>query len=110
MRQTIARTVGIDICKARLDVHLLPDGIERQFTNDAKGLRDLTGWLAPLAPERIVYEATGAYHRQLERRLAERACRWSKSTRSAAARLPEPAVISPRPIGSTRPCLPDTLP
>lgn len=71
MRQTIARTVGIDICKARLDVHLLPDGIEQQFTNDAKGLRDLIHWLAPLSPERIVYEATGAYHRQLERRLAQ---------------------------------------
>lgn len=66
MTDTIARTAGIDICKDRLDVHLLPEGIDRQFANDAKGLRDLMRWLAPYAPERIVYEATGAYHRRLE--------------------------------------------
>jgi transposase len=71
MADTIPRTLGIDICKARLDVHLLPDGIDKQFANDASGLRALMRWLIPLAPERIVYEATGAYHRLLERMLGE---------------------------------------
>lgn len=69
MTDRIARTVGIDISKDRLDAHLLPEGTERQFANDAKGLRDLIGWIGPLAPTRIVYEATGAYHRRLERML-----------------------------------------
>jgi transposase len=69
MAQTIAPTVGVDISKDRLDVHLLPDGVERQFANDADGLDELMDWLAPLAPERIVYEATGAYHRRFERTL-----------------------------------------
>ena len=73
MADTIACTAGIDISKVRLDVHLLPAGIECQFTNDAKGLRALPRWLPPLAPERIVYEATGAYHRLMERRLAKAA-------------------------------------
>ena len=41
MADTIPRTLGIDICKARLDVHLLPDGIDKQFANDASGLRAL---------------------------------------------------------------------
>ncbi|MER9489843.1 IS110 family transposase [Mesorhizobium sp. M0563] len=66
MTAIIARTLGIDISKDRLDVHLLPEGTERQFANDANGLRELLRWLAPLAPNRIVYEATGAYHRLLE--------------------------------------------
>ncbi|AYG58103.1 IS110 family transposase [Rhizobium jaguaris] len=70
MAHTIARTLGIDISKDRLDVHLLPDGIDKQFPNDAKGLRALIRWLLPYAPERIVFEATGAYHRRLERMLA----------------------------------------
>jgi transposase len=69
MSQIIACTAGIDISKDRLDVHLLPEGSERQFANDAKGLRELKRWLAPLLPQRIVYEATGAYHRMLERML-----------------------------------------
>ena len=73
MADTIARTAGIDISKVRLDVHLLPAGIECQFTNDAKGLRALPRWLPPLAPERIVYEATGAYHRLMERQLIKAA-------------------------------------
>jgi transposase len=68
----ITRTVGIDICKERLDVHLLPEGTARQFENDAKGLRALRRWLVRLLPERIVYEATGAYHRRLERILGEK--------------------------------------
>ncbi|MBZ9777291.1 IS110 family transposase [Mesorhizobium sp. CO1-1-8] len=69
MTATIARTLGIDISKDRLDVHLLPEGTERQYTNDAGGIGELMLWLVPLMPERIVYEATGAYHRQLERML-----------------------------------------
>lgn len=69
MTQTIARTVGIDIAKDHLDIHVLPEAIERQFANDAKGLRELMAWLGPLAPSRIVFEATGAYHRRLERML-----------------------------------------
>ena len=69
MTAIIPRTLGIDISKDRLDVHLLPEGTERQYANDASGLRELIRWLEPLAPARIVYEATGAYHRLLERML-----------------------------------------
>lgn len=71
MTQIAARTAGIDISKDRLDVHVLPSGNEGSFANDAKGLRELTRWLKALSPQRIVYEATGAYHRLLERTLGE---------------------------------------
>lgn len=50
-------TIGIDISKDRLDVHRLPDGVSRCFSNDAKG-------------HRALLEPTGAYHRALERALA----------------------------------------
>jgi transposase len=59
-------TIGIDISQASLDVHVYPQATARQFTNDRKGHAGLIAWAAPLAPARIVFEATGHYHRTLE--------------------------------------------
>ena len=59
-------TIGIDISKDRLDVHLHPQGIVKQFDNDRKGIAKLIAWIIPRPPTRIVFEATGAYHRALE--------------------------------------------
>ena len=63
-------TIGVDISKARLDAHRLPDGEARQFSNDRRGFRDLIGWIGSFEVERIVYEPTGAYHRRFEDVLA----------------------------------------
>ncbi len=71
MTQTITRSAGIDIAKATLDVYCHPDGVFRQFANDAKGHRALIAWLTSCAPDRVVYEATGPYHRTLERALVQ---------------------------------------
>jgi len=68
---TLAQTAGVDICKDRLDVHLHPHAASARFSNDAKGFRAMIAWLGGHAVERIVYEATGAYHRAFERRMAE---------------------------------------
>jgi len=70
MDHPISQTVGIDIAKDRLDVCLCPDGAARHFTNDAKGHRALIVWLATHPIQRVVFEATGAYHRALEHCLA----------------------------------------
>jgi transposase len=70
MNHPISQTVGIDIAKDRLDVCLCPDGAARHFTNDAKGHRALIVWLATHPIQRVVFEATGAYHRALEHCLA----------------------------------------
>lgn len=59
-------TIGIDISKDRLDVHLHPGGIVKQFDNDRKGHAKLIAWITPSQPTRIIFEATGAYHRTLE--------------------------------------------
>lgn len=62
--------VGIDIAKDKLDVHRLLDGGERQFANTAKGYRQLINWLGSSPQLKLVYEATGAYHRAFERAMA----------------------------------------
>ena len=64
-------TLGIDISKDRLDAHLHPLAVVKQFDNDRKGIAELIAWIAPLSPTRIVFEATGAYHRALEMALGK---------------------------------------
>lgn len=58
-------TIGIDISKQTLDIHVHPSRTARRFANDPSGIGELIDWLAPLNPTRIVFEATGAYHRGL---------------------------------------------
>ena len=62
-------TIGIDIAKPHLDVHVLPERLVRRFSNDRDGIAGLIAWITPMRPGRIVFEATGAYHRRLERAL-----------------------------------------
>jgi transposase len=71
MEPTLAQNVGVDISKDTLDVAFYPAGKIARFANDAKGIRALIKWLAPRPTARVVFEATGAYHRLLERTLAE---------------------------------------
>ena len=59
-------TIGIDISKEHLDICCLPDGAIKQVSNDKAGFAKLIKWFGELAVERIVYEATGSYHRGLE--------------------------------------------
>lgn len=74
MNSPLPQAVGIDISKAGLDVYAHPAGCERQFANNAKGHRELIEWLGRWQIDRIAYEATGAYHRQLEQALADLPC------------------------------------
>jgi transposase len=76
MNNTVARTpdqitIGIDISKRHLDVHLHPEGHVKQFDNDQKGHAKLIAWITPRQPTRIIFEATGAYHRALEMALGK---------------------------------------
>jgi transposase len=61
--------VGIDVCKARLDVYLHPAGTVLQVSNDAVGLKRLKRVLAGLPVECVVMEATAKYHRAVHRSL-----------------------------------------
>ena len=59
-------TIGVDISKDVLDVYRHPDKDHRQFSNDPKGFRAFIAWLGKRPVARIVFEATGAYHRAFE--------------------------------------------
>jgi transposase len=62
-------TIGIDISKATLDIHRLSDGKITSFNNCPAGFKDLSRFCNETVVTRVVYEATGAYHRELERAL-----------------------------------------
>jgi len=60
-------SIGIDISKDFLDAHRLSDGAAARFNNSPAGFRTLSTWLGDGMPTRVVFEATGAYHRNFER-------------------------------------------
>lgn len=61
--------VGIDVCKAWLDVYLHPIGRLFRVANSREGLKRLKRELANLEVALIVMEATGKYHREAHRSL-----------------------------------------
>jgi transposase len=81
---TPAPCVGIDVSKHHLDVHVRPTGEAFRVPNTDDGIAALLARLAPLAPARLVAEATG----KLEAPLAA-AC--------ALAGLPL-ALVNPRQV------------
>lgn len=89
METNIAQNVGVDICKATLDVYLHPAGTARQFTNDAKGLKALLGWLGDRHVVRVVFEPTGRYHHDFERRLGSAGLSLAKVNPRQARRFAE---------------------
>ncbi len=74
MTQHTPIVAGIDVSKAHLDVYLHPDGLHRRFVNDKTGWRALHKWLPAASLQSIVYEATGPYHKGVERYLGEHGC------------------------------------
>jgi len=61
--------VGIDTCKAWLDVYVHPIGLAFRVPNSRDGLKQLKRRLAGLAVVLIVMEATGKLHREAHRNL-----------------------------------------
>lgn len=55
---------GIDVSKARLDVHILPSGRVLSAANSGKGLASLIEQLRLMGVERVGLEASGGYERQ----------------------------------------------
>lgn len=76
--------VGIDVSKARLDVHRLPDGVAAAFDYSTEGLARLRGWLGAVPPSLVVLEATGGLQLRVAAELV-------------AAELPV-AVVNPRQV------------
>lgn len=64
-------TIGVDVSKDTLDVHLHPAGDHRQFENTPKGFRAILKWIGDQPVARLVFEATGPYHRAFERAMGD---------------------------------------
>jgi transposase len=79
------RFIGIDVAKARVDVHVRPEGSVFYCTTDTDGLAELVGRLTPLRPRLVVLEASGGYEGVVAAALAE-------------AGLPV-AIVNPRQVG-----------
>lgn len=62
-------SVGIDVSKSWLDIHVLPSAATLRVPNSTDGLRKLKRWLARFEVALIVVEATGKWHRQACRSL-----------------------------------------
>jgi transposase len=65
--------VGIDVCKAHLDVYILPDGVTTQVANSKAGIHTLIELLNQTPPHLVVVESTGGLERTLVLEL-QRAC------------------------------------
>ena len=66
-------TIGIDVAQAVLDVWTHPSGVSWRTAHDASGREELVQALRPLAPYRVVVEATGGLELP---RCPRRNCRW----------------------------------
>ena len=66
---TIEFSVGIDVSKCWLDVHVLPADQRLRVPNSYSGIRQLKRWLLRLDIALVVIEATGKWHRHLHRSL-----------------------------------------
>jgi transposase len=62
-------SVGIDVSKACLDVHVLPSAETLSVANSREGMRKLKRWLGRFKIGLIVLEATGKLHRAAHRSL-----------------------------------------
>ncbi len=89
MTANITPTAGIDISEDQLDVALHPAGDARQFANNRRGHGKLLRWLGKRAVACVVFEATGSYGRELERRLEKLALPFARVNPRHARRFAE---------------------
>src|SRR5271170_2225024 len=91
MGATIVQSVGVDICKDALDVAIHPEGKGFRVANTPEGHRALIKRLKGFEIARIVFEATGAYHRLFQRALVEAGLPWVKVNPCQARRFAQAA-------------------
>jgi len=94
-------TVGIDVGKSWLDVHVLPAGEALRVPNSAEGIRRLKRWLLGRHPKLVAVEATGKWQSCAVPQPARLPARGG-ADRSliGSAQLPRRKASSPRPTGS----------
>lgn len=80
-------TIGIDVSKATLDVYWQSRDEAHNLPNSKEGFERLCDWVDQHRDVLIVFEATGAYHRALERHLSQQGRRFHKVNPKQARRF-----------------------
>ena len=88
-KATMQETIGVDISKDTLDAYQEGRNDDRQFANSAAGLRAFCRWASGCDAVAIVFEASGAYHRDLERALSRQGMTFAKVNPRQARRFAE---------------------
>jgi transposase len=91
MAPTVARNVGVDISKDTLDVAIHPEGEGFRVANTPQGHRAFIRRFKGFEIARIVFEATGAYHRLFQKALVEAGLAWVKVNPRRARRFAQAA-------------------
>jgi transposase len=65
----VKSNVGIDVSKQWLDIHVLPGTERLRVCNSCQGIRQLKRWLTRFDLRLVVVEATGKWHRYVQRSL-----------------------------------------
>lgn len=71
LRAITHNDAGIDVCKAWLDVHILPADVAERYPNTKNGHAQVMTLLKRHEVRRVVIEATGKHHRSVHMRLHE---------------------------------------
>lgn len=82
-------SVGIDVSKAHLDAAIFPSGRTLHVPNTPKGHAQLLRWIGKADVTRVVFEATGPWHKEMERRLVEAGLPAAKANPRYARRFAE---------------------
>jgi transposase len=82
-------TIGIDISKDTLDAYWLSSREHRQFCNDKAGAKALALWARQTEVSRVIFEATGIYHRCIETGLAQHGISFARVNPRQARRFCE---------------------
>ena len=82
-------TIGVDVSKDCLDACHAGASDHRAFSNDTSGLTVLCRWVRERGDVLVVFEASGACHRDLEQALARRGLPFAKVNPRQARRFAE---------------------
>lgn len=97
-------TIGIDVSKAGPDAFWHSRDEARGLPNSPEGFAQLCDWVGQREGVLIVFEATGAYHRGLERYLGQAGLSFIKVNPRQARRLPRRSAVWPKPMASMPGC------
>ena len=94
MAETLSQAAGIDICKQFLDVAFSITNQTKRFDNTPQGCAAAVAFVRAHGADRVCFEATGAYHRDLEYALGQSELSFVKANPRRARRFADVIGVS----------------